>query len=120
MKIMRIVRWGIIFSLLMALAGCTGSPVKFASVPQQSYDFSKGRPVTASACGFQLLLVIPISTNDRAERAYSDLVSKTVGEYITNISVQESWYWAFVGTVYCTEMQAMAYPKITTAAAPTQ
>jgi hypothetical protein len=112
MKIMGIIRWGIIFALLIAFPGCTGAPVKFNTMPEQPHDLSRGRPITASACGFQLLLVIPISINDRAERAYSDIVSKAFGDYVTNISVQEQWYWAFVGTVYCTEMQAMAYPKI--------
>ena len=111
MKIMHITKWGIFLALFIAFAGCSGVPVKFNTVPNQPYDTTKGRTVTSKACGFQLLLVIPISINDRADRAYADLVSEASGDYMTDIRVQERWYYAFVGTMYCTEMQAMAYPK---------
>jgi hypothetical protein len=41
------------------------------------------------------------------------LSAKPMGDYLTDVRVQERWYYAFVGTAYCTEMQAMAYPKAT-------
>jgi hypothetical protein len=111
MKISQILRLGIFLALFIAFAGCSGVPVKFTTEPNQPYDATKGRSVTSKACGFQLLLVIPISINDRADRAYADLVNEANGDYLTSIKVQEKWYYAFVGTMYCTEMQAMAYPK---------
>ena len=32
-------------------------------------------------------------------------------DYITNIKVEESWTYAFIGTVYTTTIKAMAYPR---------
>jgi hypothetical protein len=112
MKTMRKTRWGVLLAFFIVFAGCAGVPVNFNSMPEQPHDATKGRTITASACGFQLLLVIPISINDRAKRAYSELVGASGGDYMTDIKVNETWTYAFVGTVYCTEMQAMAYPKI--------
>jgi hypothetical protein len=37
---------------------------------KKAIDFSKGRQISSEACGFQLLLLIPIKTNGRAERAF--------------------------------------------------
>ncbi len=34
-------------------------------------------------------------------------------DYITDIKIQESWTYAFVGTVYTTAYTAMAYPEKT-------
>jgi hypothetical protein len=91
--------------------GCAGSTVRFESPKGVSYDSSKGRPVSAKASGFQLLLFIPISINDRHERAYQMLREKAAGDYLTDIRVQESWTYALVGTIYSVRMDATAYPR---------
>jgi len=117
MKIMHMTP-GILLLFLVSFTGCYGIPVKFNTMPAQSYDATRGRTVEGSACGFQLLAFIPISINDRAWRAYSELVQEAGADYVTDIKVKEKWYYAALGTVYCTEMQATAYPKIVPAAVP--
>ena len=112
MKTMRLTRWGVLLAFFIVFTGCAGVPVSFNTMPEQPHDAAKGRTIEARACGFQLLLVIPISNNDRAQRAYSQLVEAAGNDYVTDIKVNESWIYALVGTAYCTEMQAMAYPKI--------
>jgi len=112
MKTMRKTRWGALLAFFIVCAGCTGVPVNFNAMPEQPHDTTRGRAVESSACGFQLLLVIPISINDRAERAYNQLTGAAGGDYVTDIRVNETWTYAFVGTMYCTEMHAMAYPKM--------
>ncbi len=96
------------------LAACSGTPVKTGASNEQidtaNVDFSKGRKITASASGFQLLLFIPININDRQERAFQVLLGQAGGDYVTDIRVDESWTYAFVGTVYKTTIEAMAYP----------
>ncbi len=74
-------------------------------------DLTRGRSLSASASGFQLLLFIPININDRQERAYQILRGQAGNEYITAVKIQESWTYAFVGTVYTTTLEAMAYPR---------
>jgi len=99
----------------LLLAACSGTPIKTGTADQQididSVDFSKGRKISASASGFQLLLLIPININDRHERAWQTLQGQAGGDYVTDIKVEESWTYAFVGTVYKTRMEAMAYPR---------
>lgn len=112
MKTMRKTSWAVLLAFFIVSAGCAGVPVNFNSMPEQPHDVTRGRTVSGSACGFQLLLIIPISINDRAKRAYSQLAAAAGGDYVTDIKVNETWTYAFVGTVYCTEMEAMAYPKI--------
>ena len=103
----------VVVSLL--LAGCSGAPMRTGVANQRidtaNIDYSKGRRVSASASGFQLLLLIPISINSRQERAYRSLLSQAGGDYVTDIKIEESWTYALVGTVYKTTIDAMAYPQ---------
>jgi hypothetical protein len=45
------------------------------------------------------------------QNANEELIEKAHGDYISDVKVTESWKYAFVGTVYCTELSAMAYPQ---------
>ena len=98
----------------LALTSCAGKPIQLDSANQQvnhaNIDFTKGRDLIASASGFQLLLLIPISINDRHERAFQLLRGQAGNDYITDIKVEESWAWGFVGTLYKTTIMAKAYP----------
>jgi hypothetical protein len=106
------------------LVGCSGTPVRLGSANQYTgpgdIDATTGRNIKASASGFQLLLFIPININDRQERAFQLLQAQAGGDYVTNIAVDESWIWAFVGTVHKTTMTATAYRRAAGAARPAQ
>lgn len=99
-------------AMAVTLTACSGTPVKFGPMSGVKYDTSRGRQVTAEACGFQLLLVIPINTNSRAERAFRSLRTQAGSDFLTDVKVRERWTYAFVGTVYCTAMEATAYPRL--------
>ncbi len=103
----------VLASLLVALAcaGCAGKSVALGSAPTASYDRTQGRPVSGSASGFQLLLLIPIQINDRHERAYESLLAAAGGDVVTDVRVQESWTYAVIGTIYKVQMDAVAYPR---------
>ena len=96
------------------LTGCAGTPINFGNINKDTnlskVDFSKGREISASSGGFQLLLFIPIGVNDRQESAYEKLKEKAGQDYIADIEVKESWTYAVVGTVYKTKIKAKAYP----------
>ena len=105
-----------IIALLLAgscqlLSGCTGTPVTLKSYSAKEISLANSRPISAEACGFQLLLFIPISTNTRLERAFSELQEKAGNDLIANLGINESWTYALVGTVYCTKLDAIAYQK---------
>ena len=105
----------ILFLTVFAIyfTGCSGKPVTFNSVDPKFYANNKaeGRTISGEASGFQLLLFIPISVNDRHDQAYNILKGQANGDYITDIKVTESWTYAFVGTIYTTKITATAYPK---------
>lgn len=114
MRTGRLTKMALIAALAFSavLSGCMGTAITIPTLTDQPIDYSLGRPITASACGFQLLLVIPIMSNDNAERAFEELREKAGKDsYIADVKVSERWIYAFVGTVYCTDMQATAYPK---------
>lgn len=94
----------------LMMAACTGARVNLGD---QAADVAPApsavqREISASACGFQLLLFIPINVNDRLDRAYQVLRGQAGGDTITNVQMQENWTYAFVGTVYCTSLKATA------------
>ena len=95
----------------LLLAGCVGTPVTFPQVDEAVIDKSRGRTVRSSACGFQLLLLIPININDRAERAYAELREQAGTDILADVQVREKWFYGFVGTGYCTQLTARAFPR---------
>lgn len=101
---------GLLAGLLVS--GCVGNPITFPDVSGEKIDSARGRPIRASACGFQLLLVIPININERAQRAYEGLLQRAGRDVVTDVKIQERWFYAFVGTGYCTVLHATAYPRV--------
>lgn len=102
----------LLLPVTVLLAGCVGTPVALRTEPRPvGVDASLGRKITASASGFQLFLFIPIGTNERQAQAHENLVQMAGGDIVTDIKVQESWTYAFVGTIYTTTLEATAYPR---------
>ncbi len=116
MKVMQNFLMPLIVLVIFSLIGCAGKPVKVGLSSQQvesaDIDYSQGRSISATASGFQLLLFIPISVNDRHARAYKVLQEKAGNDYISEVKIQESWTYAFVGTIYRTTLEATVYPRI--------
>jgi hypothetical protein len=102
----------VILCVASFLLACAGTPAKISTVTDvQGIDVSRGRKISASAAGFQLLLFIPISVNSRHERAYNALRAQAGNDVITDVTITESWSYGFVGTTYRTRIDASAYPR---------
>ncbi|TGK15671.1 hypothetical protein EHO61_15070 [Leptospira fluminis] len=90
--------------------GCNSVPLNMpANAPLKT---EKGQsitsyPISAESCGFQLLLFIPIGVNSRQVEAYSKLISQSIGGRISDLKMEESWYYGLVGTGYCTRFSAL-------------
>jgi len=98
--------------LIMVLAACSGPAVKMSAEPPSNIDRTSGRPISASACGFQLIQLIPISTNGRQLKAYDLLRVQAGPDFIGDVIATEKWYYGVIGSVYCTELDAKAYPRL--------
>ena len=97
---------------ILAISGCAGTPVALGSKVSGGIPVGEERVITGMGCGFQLLLFIPIAVNGRMAQAYSELEAKAGGDFITDVSVEETWGYGFVGTTYCTVLKAKAIRKI--------
>jgi hypothetical protein len=97
--------------LVMGLAACTGQSVVLSDAPPEDIDRTRGQQISASSCGFQLVQLIPMGTNGRHEKAHERLKAQAGGNYIGDVQVTEKWYYGVIGSVYCTELNAKAYPK---------
>jgi len=105
---------GLVSMIATLLSGCAGNPVQIGPKGDERYDSTHPREISAQACGFQLLMFIPILSNSHAARAYQALKQQAGDDYIADVKVREEWTYAFVGTIYCTTMEATAYPRIKT------
>ena len=59
-------------ALAVGTLACQSTPVRF-DAPATPRTGAQGRTVSGAACGFQLLLLIPIAVNSRQSRAYAAL-----------------------------------------------
>lgn len=103
----------IIISVLgfMALTACSGN---FYNVPTPEYDPAKYDVLATeskTATGVMLFQFIPIGQNNKFERAVEYLRTKYNGDAVTNVSVQERWFWAYVLNGYKTEVTATILKK---------
>lgn len=87
------------------LAGCSGH---YYQLPTPAYDQSKYEVVgsgTQTATGVMLFGFIPISLNSKIERATQRLISDQGGDAITNVSVRERWFWAYILNGYKVDVE---------------
>lgn len=101
-------RTTIALTLAMLLAGCAGTPVNLGPHPYAPPLAGQARDLEAKACGFQLLLLIPIAINSRQERAYRQVLAQAGGDYVTDVQWKDEWFYGLVGTSYCTTLRAKA------------
>ena len=101
----------LIAGVLLSMCGCAGTPVTLKSAATKDFDQSSGRPISGEACGFELFQIIPIRINSRLERAYEDLLKSARNDILADLTIEERWRYAFVGTKYCTVLEARAYKK---------
>ena len=94
---------------LALLAGCTGRLVNVAPVPPASY--SEGERTSSQACGMLLFTFIPVSLNDRVERAYAEALDKANATSLTDTSLIESWQFTPFGPRVCTSVSGIAITR---------
>ncbi|MFF7710724.1 hypothetical protein [Pseudomonas sp. NPDC007930] len=89
-------------TLGLALAGCTGTPMK--SPQYDSTQYTVVGHSEATATGLLLFGVIPIQQNTRFVRAQNAAIKAKGGDALINTQVQENWFWAWVLTGYTTKV----------------
>lgn len=90
---------------LTLLAGCTG---RYYKIPTTPVDLTKYEVVgsgTQTATGIMLFGFIPIRQNNKIERATQTLIANHGGDAVTDVTVRERWFWAWVLNGYKTDVQ---------------
>jgi hypothetical protein len=93
--------------LLVATAACQSTPVKLPAASIGPNEKSLGQ-TEGSSTGIMLFGVIPIIQNTRFENAYDEAVKKAGGTRLTDVTISEQWFWAFVLNGYTFKVQGTA------------
>ena len=78
---------------LLAVVGCTSPYVNVAPTPPAGAVIT--HPGRGVACGVNLMGVIPIMVNSRAERAYKQAVDDADATGLTDTKITDRWSWIF-------------------------
>lgn len=96
----------------MLLGACASGFTKVSPTPPDNYQ-SLG-PTTGQACGSLGIVAtayyaIPMGLNSRVENAYIDALNKVPGaKSLTNVTMQEDWFWWLIGTARCVTVSGEA------------
>lgn len=103
-SLFRSVRLGMCMGILAVFAaGCASQMVTI--VPKPPVNAQKLGRVEGSGAGALGILstaynFIPMGLNDRMQRAYDDALAKAPGATgLTNVTLEEDWYWFVIGTL---------------------
>jgi hypothetical protein len=93
--------------LLMVTAACQSTPMKLPSASIGPNEKSLGQ-TEGSSTGIMLFGFIPIIQNTRFENAYMEAVQKGGGTRLTDITISEQWFWAWILNGYIFTVQGTA------------
>lgn len=86
--------------LLLSLFACNSVPLQINTGPIADTEKTLGSTF-GQGTGVLLFGVIPIGQNDRFETAYTRAVHSVPGATrLTNVTIEEKWFWAYVLTGY--------------------
>lgn len=111
MKSRRIGSTAGLIALVALASGCTGIPYKLATVEPDLAKYEVLGPATARGRGFMILNLIPVNQNNKIERAVEKAIQSKGGDELIDISVQESWFWAYVLNSYAVDVQGTVIKK---------
>jgi len=93
--------------LLLTTAACQSTNLRFPSAPIGPNEKSLG-PTEATSTGIMLFGFIPINQNTRFENAMAEAARKAGGTRLTDVTISERWFWAFVLDGFIFKVQGTA------------
>jgi hypothetical protein len=97
-------------ALLLGTA-CTGHSYTMAKVELDPNRYETLGQAEIKTTGLMLFGFIPIQNNNKIERAANHILEERGGDEIVNISVTESWFWAYVLNGYQVKMAGTVVKK---------
>lgn len=93
--------------LLLSTVACQSTNLRFPSAPIGPNEKSLG-PTEATSTGLMLFGVIPINQNERFENAMKEAARKAGGTRLTDVTISEQWFYAFVLDGFVFKVQGTA------------
>jgi hypothetical protein len=108
--------------LLTAVSpACTGTPASLGPREPVAYDPNDRIDYSATECGAQVMIFLPVMTNDRVPRAMALIEERAGDRYIASVRLRERWAYLIFGEILCTDVVAATFgrPKDGEPAPPT-
>jgi hypothetical protein len=93
--------------LLLTTVACHSTNLRFPAAPIGPNEKSLG-PTEATSTGIMLFGFIPINQNTRFENAMAEAAQKAGGTRLTDVTISEQWFWAFVLDGFIFKVQGTA------------
>lgn len=86
------------------LAGCHGEPYKMNEMTIDPAKYDVLGEAHGGKTGIMLFQCIPIGHNDKIRTACERAIAVKGGDELVNVTIQESWWWAWVLNGYRVEV----------------
>lgn len=93
--------------VLLTTVACQSTNLHFQAAPIGPNEKSLG-PTEATSTGIMLFGFIPINQNTRFENAMAEAAQKAGGTRLTDVTISERWFWAFVLDGFIFKVQGTA------------
>ena len=93
--------------LLLGTAACHSTRVQIPTAPIGPNEKSLG-PTWGDDVGLMLFQFIPIRQNDRFVAAYNEAVQKAGAMRLTDVTISERWFWAWILNGYVFKVEGTA------------
>lgn len=97
------------FALAASSLACAGTPAALGPREPATYDANDRIDYSATECGAQVLIFLPLMTNDRVARAMALIEQRAGDRYIANVRLRERWTYLVFGEILCTDVVAATY-----------
>src|SRR3972149_5939097 len=97
--------------LIVFVSGCSGSRYQMPKVELAPGQYDVLGESEATAVGIHLFQIFPINLNDKFGSAVDAAIAKRGGDALVDVSVQESWFWAYVLNGYRTTVRGTAVKR---------
>jgi hypothetical protein len=98
-------------ALALVASACAGTPAALGPREPAAFDANDRIDYSATECGAQVLIFLPLMTNDRVARAMALIEERAGDRYIANVRVRERWAYLVFGEILCSDVVAATYGK---------
>ena len=100
-----------ILSLAWLVCACAGTPAELGPREPVSYDADDRIDYAVTECGAQVLIFLPLWTNDRLPRAMALIEERAGDRYVASVRVRERWTYLVFGEILCTDVVAATFGR---------